>query len=273
MISEANSPKLTSILKSILFWMLFLVFLFLSGTQITALFPVSWHKFTYGISGTLSAFFATWIFLKIEKKTFADYELVWQRDTLFKFLKGIVLGTAIFFVIIVILVSFTELHIERNPNPWDPWSAFWFLAIIPLALMEEIVFRAYPFIKLNRVFGLRITQIIVSMAFALYHIINGWNVQIAFLGPATWAFVFGLSAIWSNGIAVPTGIHVALNLIQELLGMRENEGSIWLFKRSEDIPATVNSSETVGIIIQVLVLLSAVVATELYLRGGKQNNR
>ena len=120
MISEANSPKLTSILKSILFWMLFLIFLFLSGTQITALFPALLHKFTYGISGTLSAFLATWIFLKSEKKTFADYELVWQRDTLFKFLKGIVLGTAIFCVIVVILVSFTELHVERNPNPWDP---------------------------------------------------------------------------------------------------------------------------------------------------------
>jgi membrane protease YdiL (CAAX protease family) len=183
------------------------------------------------------------------------------------------LGTAIFLVIVVILVSFTELHIERNPNPWDPWSAFWFLSIIPLALMEEIAFRAYPFIKLNRGFGLRIAQLLVSIAFASYHIINGWDIQIAFLGPATWAFVFGLSAIWSNGIAVPTGVHVALNLIQELLGMRGNEGSIWLFKRAEDIPATVNSAETVGIIIQVLVLLSAVVATELYLRGGKRNHR
>ena len=68
-------------------------------------------------------------------------------------------------------------------------------------------------------FGLRIAQVMTSLAFVGYHIIQGWDVQTAFLGPGIWAFVFGLGAVWSKGIALPTGIHVALNLNQLVFGM------------------------------------------------------
>jgi len=37
-------------------------------------------------------------------------------------------------------------------------------------------------------------------------------------GPGIWALVFGLGAAWSKGIALPTGIHVALNLSQQVVG-------------------------------------------------------
>lgn len=138
--------------------------------------------------------------------------------------------------------------------------------------MEEIAFRAYPFLKLNRVFGLRITQFIVALVFAFYHIIQGWDIQIAFLGPAIWALVFGLAAIWSNGIALPTGIHVALNLIQQLTGIKSGAyASIWVLEHEENAPAeAIALADTVGLATQILVLISALFLTEYYLRK-KQN--
>lgn len=147
--NETASPKLISIVKCIVYWVLFIFLLFLVGNLLSPLFHNRWERFVYGVFGTLSAFFATWLFVKNENKSFTDYGLTWQKNTLSIFLKGFALGTAIFILIILILVSFSELHIERNPKAWNPLSAFWFLSIIPLVLMEEITFRSYPFLKLN----------------------------------------------------------------------------------------------------------------------------
>ena len=134
--------------------------------------------------------------------------------------------------------------------------------------MEEVAFRSYPFLKLNKVFGLRITQVIIAVSFALYHIIQGWGFQIAFLGPGIWAFVFGLAAVWSKGIAVPTGIHMALNLIQQLVGMKSGDSeSIWLLTLPENISdAAMAQAETWGIITQLLVLAAAIICIEIYIR-------
>ncbi len=266
-IPEFINQRLSALLKSLLYWIVFLILLFLAGSQLKPIFPDNWNEFVYGIFGTLAALIATRILLKIDKKSFAEYGLVWQKGTLVRFLKGLALGTSIFLLIILTLILFTELQIDRNPKAWNPW-AFWYLAIIPLALMEEIAFRSYPFLKLNKVFGLRITQIVISLAFALYHILQGWDFQIAFLGPGIWAFVFGIAAIRPNGIALPTGIHVALNLIQQLIGIKSSANeSIWLLKHSETASAeAIAHTDAIGLLTQILVLGCALFITEFHIR-------
>ena len=146
-----------------------------------------------------------------------------------------------------------------------------YLSVIPLALMEEIAFRSYPFIKLEKAFGLRIAQIIVAIAFAIYHIVTGWNTQLAFIGPGIWAFVFGLAAIHSGGIAVPTGIHVALNSVQSLVGLKTgNYTSLWIIDFKPGTPEMLMSkADTIGIILQITVLLAAIILTEIYIRKRK----
>ena len=242
-----------------------------TGLLVNTLIPPKWERFGYGITGTIAALLVTWIMLRFENKSFADYGLTWRKNTIVKFARGFLTGCGIFFLIIMILLLSTDLTIGKPNKPWNPVSAFWYLSIIPLALMEEIAFRSYSFIKLNKIYGLRITQIIIAIAFALYHIIQGWDFQIAFLGPAIWAFVFGLAAAWSKGIALSTGIHVALNLIQEVLGMRgADSGSIWELKyKSMATANSISQTDTMGIIIQLLVLVSAILFTEYYIRKNK----
>lgn len=250
-----------------------MLLLFLSGSQLEPLFPGKWNRFVYGIFGTISAILATWVFLKIEKKSFKDIGLVWERATMIRFFKGILIGIVIFILLIIILLSFTELQLERNTKAFSPWAAFWYLAIVPLALMEEIAFRSYPFLKLNKAFGLRITQIIVAIAFALYHIIGGASVYSAFIGPGTWAFVYGLTAVWSGGIALPTGIHVALNVLQPLTGMKGGYEPIWILHYKESASeVSIAKVDNVGIAIQLIILVCAVVLTEFYIRK-KQSKR
>ncbi len=273
-IKETRWPKLHVTVTCILYWTLFILLLVAAGMMVNTLIPPKWERYGYGITGTIAAMLATWIMLRYENKSFKDYGFTWRKDTIVKFMKGILIGSAIFLLIIIILLLFTDLSIAQRNKPWDPFSAFWYFSIIPLALMEEIAFRSYSFIKLNKIFGLRITQLIVAIAFALYHIIQGWDFQVAFLGPAIWAFVFGLAAIWSKGIAMPTGIHVALNLIQQVLGMKGGDtGSIWELKHKTTASAeSISQTDTIGIIIQLFVLVSAILFTEYYLRKTKHSH-
>lgn len=269
--TELSSPRIHAIISSIFFWIIFIFFLFLLSSQIGGFIPARWERFAYGLFGTIAAILTTLIALKFEKKSFADIGLVWERRTLLRFCKGIIIGTAIFSAIIIILLSFTPLQLERSSKAFTPSAAFWYLAIIPLALMEEIAFRGYPFLKLNKVLGLRITQLIVAIAFAGYHIIGGWTVLNAFLGPVIWALVFGLAAIWSGGIALPTGIHVALNILQSLMGMKTGSfESLWIIKYKEGVTEDAMArADYVGMATQLLVLAGALILTEFFIRKRK----
>jgi membrane protease YdiL (CAAX protease family) len=270
---EMRSSPLSAIAKSALCWVLFTGLLFLAGSLLSPMFPPQWERFVYGTSGTMAAFAAVWILLKTEKQSFSDYGLIWKRDTLWKFIQGLIIGSAIFLGIILILLAFTELRLVRNQTVWNPLSMFWYLAIIPLALMEEVAFRSYTFIKLNKAFGLWITQFIVAIGFAGYHIVQGWDWQMAVWGPAIWALVFGLAAVWSKGIALPTGIHVALNVIQELLSMKTSSyEAFWEFEyKTEATAETIHQTSTVGLITQVLVLVFAILFTYFYVRKVQKN--
>lgn len=271
MLNEATNPKSSALLKAAIYWILFMALLFAAGAVMVRIFPARWERFVYGISGTIGSFIAVWLMLAMEKRSFAGYGLTWQKNTFTNFIKGLVIGAVSFGLIILILLLFTELKVSTNTTAWNPLMLCWYLAIIPLALMEEIAFRSYAFLKLNTAFGLRITQLIVAVVFALYHIVQGWNWQIAFLGPGIWALVFGLAAAWSKGIAVPTGIHVALNLMQTLFGMKEKAGDhIWSVQLSPNASAAaVAQAQTWGIITQVLVFVFAVLLTEYFIRKNR----
>ena len=273
MLNAATNPKSSALLKAAIYWVLFMVLLFAAGAVMVRIFPARWERFVYGISGTIGSFIAVWVMLAMEKRSFADYGLTWQKSTFTNFIKGLIIGTVSFGLIILILLMFTELRLTQNTTTWDPLMLCWYLAIIPLALMEEVAFRSYAFLKLNTVFGLRITQLIVAVVFALYHIVQGWNWQIAFLGPGIWALVFGLAAAWSKGIAVPTGIHVALNLMQTLFGMKEKAGDhIWSVQLGENASAAaVAQAQTWGIVTQVLVFMVALILTEFFIRKKQKN--
>ena len=256
------SPRLTSTLRVFLYWILFIGVLLLVGRYLKPVFPAKYDQFVYGIGGTIGTYALTFFFIRSEKKTFQDYGLVWESGTLLRFFKGMFYGTLIFAALILLLVVLSGIRIRLAGN-WELSSLFWYLPILPLALFEEIAFRSYPFTKLSKAFPFIATQLIIALVFALYHISMGWNSMIAFLGPGIWALVFGLGAAWSKGIALPTGIHVALNFIQQLFGMKETtQGTVFVF--TNDHAAALLTPDITGIIGQVMVGLVAILLTIRY---------
>jgi len=265
-LNETKYLKLISLLKALCFWMFFVLLLMAAGLLINLTLSPKWERYSYGVFGTFAALIATTLLLKVEKKSFADYELKWQRNTMYHFFKGLFIGAFCFGIMIVLLLAFTTLTIEKTGSSFRITTVLALWYILPMAFMEELAFRAYPFLQLNKTFGLRITQVMVAIAFAMYHIVQGWNIQISILGPGIWAFVFGLGAVWYKGIALPTGIHIALNFSQEILGIKGNsEHAFWILKQQNSSALAIERTETVGIAVQVSVLIAALLFTEYYI--------
>lgn len=269
------SPRASALIKSFGYWVLFVGLLFALGSLSNNFSPRAWKHLMYGLAGTTAAIVSTWIFLRTEKSSFKQLGLAWERNTLLKLISGVGIGILIFLLMLLMLLSFTQLELKQQTNTWHVWSLLGYVAILPLAFMEEIAFRSYPFLLLNKVFGLRITQWIVAIVFALYHIIQGWNPVVAFLGPATWAFVFGLAMVRSGGIALPTGIHIALNAMQQLVGMKTGDyPSIWTLQHQEGTTSAQQAAaDNIGLVIQLVVLVCALILTESHIRKSRRKNQ
>lgn len=258
---------MNAVMRSILFWIIFILLLVASGFLSNSFLPPTQSRIGYGILGTLAALLVTWVFLKAEKQSFQSINLVWDRITLPRFFVGLVIGSLIFGLIVLALILFSDIRFKLNLQPFHVSILIPYLVFIPLALMEEIGFRAYPFLRLNKASGILLTQIIVAIAFAVYHVINGWSVEAAFLGTFVWAWVFGLAAIWSGGIAVPTGLHVAINIIPGLIGLKGTENSIWVIDYGNHAQEVViASADKIGLIMQIVILISTIALTQFYNR-------
>lgn len=263
-----ETNKKVSLLKAILFWILFYVLFIASTSQSGAVFSNHVHRFVSGIAGTAIVLIITWLFIKSENKTLADYGLVLGKTTFIKFFRGLAIGIIAITPIIILSVLFAGLEIQRNPEGYNLWTPIMYLAIVPAAFMEEIAYRAYPFIKLNKAFGLRITQLIVLIAFALHHIPLGWGLLGAFTGQGVWALIFGIAAVRSKGIALPTGIHVGTNLVQSIMGMNKGVDSFWLASQND------NTNNLIAqLVIRFLVLLVGLFLTEYYIRKSNEHQK
>jgi hypothetical protein len=254
-----------SILKATLFCVIFTgLFVVLSFPK--SLLPNSHERLFHGITGTIAAFLVTLFFLKFDKKSFADIELHFERMTVVRFIIGIFVGMLIMGFLVAGVMYFTHVAIELNPKT-DVWHFFFATApLIPLAFMEELGFRAYPIQILKDKTGIRLSIVITSILFALYHIVNGWTIVSSFMGPAIWGLIFGLAAIYSRGIAMPTGIHYAANLTTSAFGAKGNTTSIWTVKTPDNVVATFNGIDWTMILPSLAILFLGLASIEIYMR-------
>lgn len=265
--TEDHGTAFKSFLLCLLFWIIFLALLFAGGIYLVKLFPSTWERFSYGFTATIAACLAILAIIKIDRKSLAEIGLVWQPGTLSRFFNGILIGSVLMGIILSSVMLFTGIRLQWNPDGFSFGNALFYLSVFPLLFAEELVFRSYPFVKLNQSYPFIITQIIVSIAFAIYHVVIGWNIYAALLGPGIWAFVFGLAAHRSGGIAMPVGIHLALNVWQPLLGLSTGTyTSLWVLKNSDHPVNDQQRSDLIGLIFQILLLVSAVVLTVMYSR-------
>jgi membrane protease YdiL (CAAX protease family) len=261
----------TVLLRCILFWVLFEVLLF--GTGKLAWFAptdaVRWVQAGFGVASAMALIYS---FLRFEKKSFAEIGLKTDGKTLMRFAAGLLIGTVIMACILAILLVFSELTISRKSLATTPLeTASIYLIIIPFAFMEELAFRSYTMVRIDRRYGLWAAQFVSAIVFALYHVVSGWTWYIAFMGPFIWAFLFGLSAIRSGGIALPTGIHASLNILQLVLGMKGGEAAFFVLNlKGEHSSNAQQKLDMLGVTIHIILFVGGIIVTWLFIRRRNQ---
>lgn len=263
------NQKLTTLVKSVGFLALYIAFGALLS-QFKPVFSAQFERYAQGLFGTLGVILTVLVFLKFEKKKWKDYGLNWERKSLPRFGIGLLAGVLLAFGMMYSQIWFSNLELTLNQEVSLLPFLFWSLAFVPLAFMEEVAFRSYPLLNLNKAFGFRSTQIILAILFAVYHMLMMWSPQASLLGPGIWALAYALSAAWSGGIAVPTGLHFGLNFVQSVIGGQRGIEPIWTLSYPSNVSdSSIAANEQFGIGLHIVLLFACIVATEFYVRKGK----
>lgn len=228
--------------------------------------PHQWERWAHGIAGTLAALFTTMLFLQFDRKKLADIGLRLNSGTVLRFISGVLVGILIMGTMALAVMHWTDVTIQWNQNSSGLHFLLMTAPLLPLAYMEELGFRAYPLVILREKTGIRTSLIITAVLFALYHIANGWSVAGSFYGPAVWGLIFGLAALYSKGIALPTGIHYAANLTTAAFGVAGNTISIWTVEGSANTAVSTGNVDWLAIIPSIVLLVFAIICIELYIR-------
>jgi len=269
---NSAKEKLSPLLKSVGFIATYLLIGALLA-QAKHLVPLQFERYAQALVGTLAVIAAAVIFLRLEKKTWKDYGLNWEKTTLGKFGYGLALGVVLAAVMMLSQVVYSSLEVTRNEDVNLLPFLFWSLAFVPLAFMEEVAFRSYALMQLNRAYGFRVTQVVLAVLFAVYHMLMMWSPQASFLGPGIWALLYALIALASNGIAAPTGLHFGLNLVQSILGGQKGIEPIWFLDYPEGVSeSAIVANENFGIGMQIALLVLSIVATEVYIRKRRASS-
>jgi membrane protease YdiL (CAAX protease family) len=127
---------------------------------------------------------------------------------------------------------------------------------LALSLMEELGFRGYPLRTLVPTLGPWRAQAIVAVAFALSHIGFGWPLRTVLFGVLPNALLFGAAALASRGLAMPIGLHAALNISRWAVGETDVSGFWTLTVAESGRDRVATSAPFIGIGVTVVATIS-----------------
>ncbi len=229
----------------------------------------------YGLGGILItgvALLLTYVAVKRDKTSFRKIGFYLERKTPVRFVIGFFIGLVVTVFMLAISISFSSLEMSYNFESNIPSVLFWLLAFFPLAYMEEIIFRGYAFTKINDKFGVWPAQILLAILFAWYHDFTGTTFFNQLLGPGIWAFIYGITAVWTKGIAFPTGLHMAINVVLALVGQKDERHALWNLEFPVDATQDLKTqTENIGLVMQLSILIIGLILTEYYRRNQQKS--
>lgn len=171
--------------------------------------------------------------------------------------------TAIGLLIAPISVSFTA-----GPDPLP--AALTVAGYLALACMEELGFRGYALRSLSAAAGTRTALLVVSVLFAASHVLFGWPWQTILLGVLPSGVLFGVAAVVSGGLALPIGLHAAVNVAQWIAGAKETPG---VFTLALDPARAAQSASVISFLGALIPLLVAAALWRWYPRSAVRTSR
>ncbi len=221
-----NTHRSSTWFNVLLFWAGFASLLALLN-PVSAFFNPPWSGAVLGVVVSLGALYLSILLLRnlnLQKK---DIGIQLSKTSTRKFTFGFGVGLVLIVLHFGILWLFGgEVTLERVAGNGALAIVGALCSFIPLAIMEEIGFRGLPFFRLQKTYNLWLAQGIVAVAFALYHIAGGFPLIPAILGTGVGSLLFGMAAMASKELALPTGLHAAWNIGGWALGEKDFPG-LW----------------------------------------------
>jgi hypothetical protein len=218
------APKTAATLHAFLFLILCPLILIFAGPLTRIVSPQAGPLLVGSIASAFT-FALTFLFVRWDRITLSDVGAALSNRTVPRLLIGSAIGLAIVALQDLVIYSGGHTHwvLDRSRASLG-LILLAFAGYGTLALREELAFRGYPLRRLNDVWGMWPSLVIVTIIFTLEHAAGGWSWSRTLLGPPAGAVLFGMAALATRGLAMPLGIHAAFNFAQWLMGQKETPG-------------------------------------------------
>lgn len=267
--NDAPRP-LRGLLQALLFWIGFIAILE-TPRLFVGLVPLAYAKLVWGCFVTLGALLLTHAFARVQRIRRGDLGTAPGRWSPAVVLAGVLSGFAIVVAQVAAVMWVLGLHVQRDPGASVDAAALALATLLSLAAMEELGFRGYPLRRLIGPLGLWGGQLVVAVAFGLYHhFAYGLPWTPSMIGTTAGSLLFGMAAIASRGLALPVGLHAGVNFG---LWAFANGGGQGLFQVSDLPPALSGWRAQAPNAIYVVTLVLATLVLWLWYRRSTPPSR
>ncbi len=216
----------SSILRVALFLVAYLLITWAAAVP-KSMVPARFGDLTWGVVASLGLLALTRFVLAREQRDPQAVGIALDARSVWRLLAGVAMGVAVYSATFA-LISLTVGPIRLTAPTW-PTARTWTVMLtsyLALSCMEELGFRAYALRTLASAIGPWRAQLGIVVAFGASHLLYGWSWSTIVFGVIPSAFLFGVVALRSGGLAMPIGLHAALNVTQWLVGAKDTLG-IW----------------------------------------------
>ena len=255
---DSPTGRWPAIARVAAFWIAYLAILIVASIpKSTGMVRASIGPLQWGLTSSAALLALTLLILKRERRSPRDIGLDLTRGSVSRFLLGTVVGVATYALNVAVVAGLVGgLRAVAVPMLDGRVIALGLCTTFALASMEELGFRGYPLRTLVSRIGFWPAQVIVAVAFACTHIAYGWSWNAVLFGVLPSAFLFGMAALASGGLAMPIGLHMGVNLARSAFG-ESSGGWFWNLAAEDSAGARIaRVAPVTGIAITLLMTLA-----------------
>jgi hypothetical protein len=254
---DSQTGRWPAIARVVAFWIAYVAILIAASIPKSAgMVRASSGQLQWGLTSSAALLALTLLILKQERRSPRDIGLDLTRSSVPRSLLGMLVGVATYGLNIVAVAGLVGgLRVVAVPTLDGRVIALGLCTTFVLASMEELGFRGYPLRTLVSRIGFWPAQVIVAVAFACTHIAYGWSWNTVLFGVLPNAFLFGMAALASGGLAMPIGLHMGVNAARHAFG-ETGAGWFWNITAEDSAGARIaRVAPVTGIAITILVTL------------------
>lgn len=181
----------------------------------------AWSALATGLAMCIALLVLSRALQRAGGEPFTTLGLSFDRNRRREFMLGLALGIALF-------LGVASVQSAMVGAQWEFAGPAGVIAAAPalgvtfvLVLVEELLFRGVALRQLRAMYGDWTAILLSALLFGAYHLVQSgdWamGAVFTFLMPCLGGVLFGYSAVKSNGLALPLGLHLGGNWVQAAL--------------------------------------------------------